>query len=67
VKYFFFFKMALIEELLELLNTLILFSMDNVVTIDKNTLQSIVTYFHVSQAKVRLLKNQNPLLYDALE
>jgi hypothetical protein len=67
MKSIFVFKMARVEELLELLNTLILSSMDNTVTIDKTTLHSIVTCLHVSQAKVGLLQTQNQLLHDALE
>jgi hypothetical protein len=59
--------MARVEELLELLNTLILSSVDNTVTIDKTTLQSVVTCLQVSQAKVTLLQTQTRLLHDALE
>jgi hypothetical protein len=59
--------MARVEELLELLNTLILSSVDNTVTIDKTTLQSVVTCLQVSQAKATLLQTQTRLLHDALE
>jgi hypothetical protein len=62
-----FVYMARVEELLELLNTLILSSMDNTITIDKTTLQSIVTYLQVMQAKVALLQTQTRLLHDALQ
>jgi hypothetical protein len=59
--------MARVEELLELLNTLILSSMDVTITIDKTTLQSVVMCLQVSQAKATLLQTQNQLLHDALE
>jgi hypothetical protein len=59
--------MAQVEKLLELLNTIILSSMDNIVTTDKATLQSIVTCLQVSQAKEALLQTQTRLLHDALE
>jgi hypothetical protein len=41
--------------------------MDNTVTIDKETLQSILTCLQVSQAKVGLLQIQTQLLHNALE
>jgi hypothetical protein len=59
--------MARIDELLELLNTLILSTNDNMVTTDKETLQSILTCLQVSQAKVELLQTQTQLLHDELE
>jgi hypothetical protein len=59
--------MAQIEELLELLNTLILYSVDNTITIEKTTLQSVVTCLQFSQAKVALLQTQTRLFHDALE
>jgi hypothetical protein len=59
--------MALAEGLLELLNTLILSFVDNTVTIDKTTLQSIVTCLQVLQAKETILQTQTQLLQDALE
>jgi hypothetical protein len=59
--------MAQIDELLELLNTLILSTVDNMVTIDKETLQSILTCLQVSQAKVELLQTQTQLLHDELQ
>jgi len=59
--------MARIDKLLELLNTLILTFMDNIVTIDKETLLSILTCLQVSQAKVRLLQTHTQLLHDELE
>jgi hypothetical protein len=59
--------MARVEELLELLNTLILSSVDNTITIDKTTLQYVVTCLQVSQAKAALLQTQTRLLHDALE
>jgi hypothetical protein len=59
--------MARVDELLELLNTLILSSVDNTITTDKATLQSVVTCLQVSQAKVALLQTQTQLLHDALE
>jgi hypothetical protein len=58
--------MARVEELLELLNTLILSSVDNKITIDKENLQSVVTYLHVMQTKEGLLQTQTHLLHDAL-
>jgi hypothetical protein len=45
-----------IEELLGLLNTLIFSTHDNIVTTDKETLQSVVTCLEDSQAKVELLQ-----------
>jgi hypothetical protein len=63
----FVFKMAQVEELLELLNTLILSFVDNTVTIDKTTLQFVVTCLQVSQAKAALLQTQTRLLHNALE
>jgi hypothetical protein len=63
----FVLKMVQVEELLEILNTLILSFVDNTITIDKITLQSIVTCLHVLQAKTSLLQNQNRLLHDALK
>jgi hypothetical protein len=59
--------MAQIDELLELLNTLILSTIDNMVTIDKATLQSILTCLQASQAKVELLQIQTRLLHDELQ
>jgi hypothetical protein len=61
------FKIARVEELLELLNTIILSSLDNTVTTNKTTLQIVVTCLQVSQAKVALLQTHNRLLHDALE
>jgi hypothetical protein len=49
------------------LNTLILSSVDTIVTIDKETLQSVVTHLKVSQVKATLLQTHNRLLHDALE
>jgi hypothetical protein len=59
--------MARIDELLELLNTLILSTVDNMVTTDKATLQSVLTCLQVSQAKVELLQTQTQLLHDELQ
>jgi hypothetical protein len=59
--------MAQVEELLDLSNTLIFSSADNMVTIDKTNLQSVVTYLQVSQAKATLLQTHNRLLHNALE
>jgi hypothetical protein len=59
--------MAQIDELLELLNTLILYFVDNKFTINETTLQYVVTSLQVSQAKATLLQNHTRLLHDALE
>jgi hypothetical protein len=48
--------MALVDELLDLMKTLMLSSMDNTITIDKTTLQSIVTCWQVWQDKEALLQ-----------
>jgi hypothetical protein len=44
-----------IDEMLELLKNIIFSSLDNIVTIDKTTLQSVVTCLKVTQAKEVLL------------
>jgi hypothetical protein len=59
--------MARVEELLELLNTLIFSYVGNTITMDKTTLQSIITFLQVSQDKATLLQTQTQLLHDALE
>jgi hypothetical protein len=59
--------MARVEELLELLNTLILSSMDNTIPTEKTTLQFVVTCLQISQEKAILLQTQTRLLHDALE
>jgi len=59
--------MAQVEELLELLNTIILSSMDNTIALDKTTLQFVVTCLQVSQEKTTLLQTQSHLLHDALD
>jgi hypothetical protein len=59
--------MAQINELLELINTLILSSVGNTVTNDKINLQSVIKCLQVSQDKVALLQTQTQLLHDALE
>jgi hypothetical protein len=59
--------MVHIEELLDLLNNVILSSLDNTVTIEKTTLQSVVTCLQVMQAKVALLQTHTQLLQDALQ
>ena len=56
-----------IDDLLELMNTLILSFVDNTVTIDKATLQSILTCLQASQAKTELLQVQTRLLHDELQ
>jgi hypothetical protein len=48
--------MAQVEELLELLNTLILSSMENIVTIEKTTLYFVVTDLQVTQAKSSMVQ-----------
>jgi hypothetical protein len=53
-------------ELLELLNTLINTTEDNTVILNKITLQSMLTCFQVTQAKVRLLQSLSKLLNDEL-
>ena len=59
-------KMTRVEELLELLNTLINTTEDNTVILNKTTLQSVLTCFQVTQAKVRLLQSLSQLLNDEL-
>jgi len=65
--------MAWIDELLELLNTLILSIDDNTVTTDKETLESILSYLQLSQDKVALLKldffmmNLNERIFEILK
>jgi hypothetical protein len=44
------------DKLLNLMNTLILSSMENIVTTDKTTLQSIIKFLQVSKDKVALLQ-----------
>jgi hypothetical protein len=58
--------MARSLELLELLNTLINTTEDNTVTLNKETLQSVLTCLQVTQAKVRLLQSLSQLLNDEL-
>jgi hypothetical protein len=58
--------MARSLELLELLNTLINTTEDNTVTLNKTTLQSVLTCLQVTQAKVRLLQSLSQLLNDEL-
>jgi hypothetical protein len=53
-------------ELLELLNTLINIVEDNIVILNRETLQSVLTCLQVMQAKVRLLQEQSHLLNDKL-
>jgi hypothetical protein len=59
--------MAQIHELLELLNTLILSIDVNMVTIDKATIQFVLTCLQASHAKVELLQIQTQLLHDQLQ
>jgi hypothetical protein len=54
------------HELLELLNTLINTIEDNIVILNKTTLQSVLTCLQVTQAKVILLQEQSHLLNDKL-
>jgi hypothetical protein len=54
------------HELLELLNTLINTTEDNIVILNKENLQSVLTCLQVTQAKVRLLQAQSQLLNDEL-
>jgi hypothetical protein len=54
------------HELLELLNTLINTTENNTVTLNKTTLQSVLTCLQVTQAKVRLLQSLSQLLNDEL-
>ena len=56
-----------IYELLELLNTPILSNVNNMVTTDKESLQSILTCFQVLQAKVELLQTQSQLIHDEIQ
>ena len=56
-----------IDELLELLNTPILYIFDNMVTNDKATLQSVLTCLQALQAKVELLQIQTQLLHDEFQ
>ena len=54
------------HELLELLNTLINTIEDNTMTLNKETLQSVLIFLQVMQAKVRLLQSLSQLLNDEL-
>ena len=58
--------MARSLELLELLNTLINTVEDNIVILNKTTLQSVLTCLQVTQDKVRLLQSLSQLLNDEL-
>jgi hypothetical protein len=53
-------------ELLELLNTLIITIEDNTISINKDTLKSVLTCLQVTQDKVRLLQAQSQLLNDEI-
>ena len=53
-------------ELLELLNTLIITTTNNIVILNKSILQSMVNCLQVSQAKVQLLQAQSQLLNDEI-
>jgi hypothetical protein len=53
-------------ELLELLNTLINTIEDNIVILKKTTLQSVLTFLQVMQAKVRILQSLSQLLNDEI-
>ena len=53
-------------ELLELLKNLIISTENNTVILNKSTLQSVVTYLQVLQAKVQLLPAQSQLLNDEI-
>jgi len=59
--------MAQIDELLELLNTLILFYVENLVTTDKVTLQSLLMCLQFLQTKLQLLQTQTQRLHDELQ
>jgi hypothetical protein len=59
--------MVRVEELLDLLNTLIFSSMENTITTSKTTLQSIVTFLEFTQAKETLLRTRNRLIQGAHE
>jgi hypothetical protein len=52
------FLMAQVEKLLELLNSLILSSVDNTATIEKETMQFVVICLQVSQEKVVFFQTQ---------
>jgi hypothetical protein len=58
--------MAQSLELLEFLNTLINTIEGNIVVLNKATVQSVLTCFQVTEAKVRLLQYQSQLLNDEL-
>jgi hypothetical protein len=60
------FKWSRSRELLEFLNTLINTTEDNIVILNKETLQSVLTCLQVMQAKVRLLQSLSQLLNDEL-
>jgi hypothetical protein len=53
-------------ELLELLNTLIIIVEDNIVVLNEETVQYVLTCLQVTQAKVRLLQSQSQLLNDEI-
>jgi len=55
------------EELLELLNTLMLVSIGNTITSNKETLQSVLTCLHDSQAKLEHLQAQSQLQHDKIQ
>jgi len=59
--------MARIDELLELLNTLILSIVDNTVTIDKATLTNVLTCLQDSQDKIKFLQLESQLQQDEIQ
>jgi hypothetical protein len=59
--------MARIDELLELLNTLILSSVDNTVTTDIATLTDVLTCLQDSQDKIKFLQLESQLQQEEIQ
>jgi hypothetical protein len=59
--------MARIDELLELLNTLILSSVDNTVTIDIATFTDVLTCLQDSQNKIKFLQLESQLQQEEIQ
>jgi hypothetical protein len=59
--------MAQIDELLELLNTLILSYVENTVTIDIETLTDVLTCLQDSQEKIKFLKLESQLQQEEIQ
>jgi hypothetical protein len=59
--------MAQIDELIELLNTLILSIVDNTITIDKATHTNVLTCLQGSQDKIEFLQLESQLQRDEIQ